>query len=192
MLQIDNTLVSLDVIEKNFVCDLLKCKGACCVHGDSGAPLEENELEIIENIYPSIKKYLTKEGDEAIKANGAYTIDQDGDYVTTLVNNKECAYVFFENKIAKCAIEKAFYDGAIEFKKPISCHLYPVRVKKYRNFQGINYDKNDLCKDAVKLGNKSNTPLYNFLEEPLKRKFGEDWYKQLHYAGINKNKIISK
>ena len=190
MLQIDNTIISLDILEKNFVCDLSICKGACCVHGDSGAPLEESELEIIENIYPSVKKYLTKEGDKAIKTIGAYTIDSDGDYVTTLVNNKECAYAFFEKGIAKCSIEKAFYDGAIDFKKPISCHLYPVRIKKYKDFDGINYDINDICKSAVQLGNKTNTPLFIFLEEPLTRKYGKEWYKQLHYAGVNKNEII--
>ncbi|NOZ45499.1 MAG: DUF3109 family protein [Chlorobi bacterium] len=191
MLQINDTIISLDILDKNFTCNLEKCKGACCIKGDSGAPLEEEELEIIESIYPLIRKYLTTEGDIAIKANGGYTIDSDGDYVTTLVNNNECAYVYFENGIAKCCIEKAFNDGIIDFKKPVSCHLYPVRIKKYKSFQGVNYDKSELCKSAVKLGNKIKQPLFIFLEEPLKRKFGENWYKQLHYAGINKDKIIS-
>ncbi len=191
MLQIDNTIVSLDLIERNFVCDLKKCKGACCIQGDSGAPLEQEELEIIENIYPSIKSYLTKEGDDAIKSQGAYTIDSDGDYVTTLINNQECAYAYFENGIAKCSIEKAFYDGAIDFKKPLSCHLYPVRVKKYEDFNGINYDKSNLCKSAVRLGNKINQPLFVFLKEALTRKFGVKWYEQLQYAGNNKEKMAS-
>jgi len=192
MLQIDNTILSLDVIEKNFTCDLKKCKGACCVNGDSGAPIEQNELEIIEAIYPLIRKYLTPAGDAAIRSQGGYTIDSDGDYVTTLVDNKECAYTYFDGDIAKCSIEKAFYDGVIEFKKPVSCHLYPVRIKKYKDFDGINYDKNDLCKSAVRLGNNLKKPIYVFLEEPLTRKYGKEWYQQLKYAGENKNKLISK
>lgn len=192
MLQIDNALISLDILEKNFACNLKKCKGACCIQGNSGAPLEEDELEIIENIYPAIRSYLTKEGDDAIKSFGAYTIDSDGDYVTTLINKKACAYVYYEDDIAKCSIEKAFYDNVIDFKKPISCHLYPVRIKKYKDFDGVNYDNNDICKAAVRLGNKTRKPLFIFLEEALTRKYGKEWYKQLRYAGKNKEKLISK
>ena len=192
MLQIDNAIISLDVLDKKFCCNLQKCKGDCCVHGDSGAPLEENELEIIENIYPLIKPYLTKEGDAAIQAIGCYTIDSDGDYVTPLVNNMECAYVYYENGIVKCSIEKAYNEGIINFIKPISCHLYPIRIKKYTEFDAVNYDRNDLCKSAVRMGNKESIPIYVFLKEPLIRKYGKEWYEQLKYAGDNRNDITKK
>lgn len=185
MLQIDKTIVSLDVIERKFVCDLQACKGACCVVGDSGAPLEEEELDIIDDIYSIVEPYLSDEGKQAIDEQGCYTIDLDGDYVTPLIKQKECAYTIFENGIAKCAIEKAFFDKKINFRKPISCHLYPVRITKYKEYDAVNYEYNKLCTDAVVLGNKLGVPVYKFLKEPLIKKYGEDWYKQLEYAEKN-------
>ncbi|RLD63890.1 MAG: DUF3109 domain-containing protein [Bacteroidetes bacterium] len=187
MLQIGKTIVSLNLIEKNFVCDLQACKGACCVVGDSGAPLEEDELEIFDDIYSIVEPYLSEEGIRAIDEQGLYTVDDDNDYITPLINNKECAYTIFENGIAKCAIEKAFFDKKINFRKPISCHLYPVRITKYTEFDAVNYETNKLCVDAVKLGDKLGVPVYKFLKEPLTKKYGEEWYKELEYAAKNLN-----
>lgn len=192
MLQIDKTIVSLDVIERKFVCDLQACKGACCVVGDSGAPLEEEELDIVDDIYPIVEPYLSDEGRQAIEEQGRYTIDLDGDYVTPLINQKECAYTIFENGIAKCAIEKAFFDKKINFRKPISCHLYPVRITKYKEYDAVNYEHNKLCADAVVLGNKLDVPVYKFLKEPLIKKYGEKWYDQLEYAGKNLYMVNNK
>ncbi|MBE9469497.1 MAG: DUF3109 family protein [Bacteroidetes bacterium] len=187
MLQIEKTIVSLNLIEKKFVCDLQACKGACCVVGDSGAPLEEEELEIFDNIFSTVEPYLSEEGKKTIDEQGCYTVDDDNDYVTPLINNRECAYTIFEDGIAKCAIEKAFFDKKISFRKPISCHLYPVRIKKYKEFDAVNYETNKLCVDAVKLGNKLGVPVYEFLKEPLTKKYGEEWYKELEYAAKNLN-----
>ena len=182
MLRIKDTLISLDVLEKHFICDLAKCKGACCVRGDSGAPLEDDELPVMEEILPKVKPFLRKEGIEAIEEQGPYVIDMDDDFVTPLVNGNECAYVVFENGIAKCGIEKAYHAGAINFKKPISCHLYPVRLKKYSDFTAVNYDKWEICEPARKLGEKEQLPVYKFLHESLTRHFGEDWMRHLKIA----------
>lgn len=183
MVQIDDKIISLDIFEKKFLCDLLKCKGACCIHGDSGAPLEDEEADKLDEIFEDVKPYMRKEAIEAIEKEGQpYMIDSDGDLVTVLVNNKECAFVFFENGITKCAIEKAHFDGNSKFRKPISCHLYPIRVKKYKDFEGLNYDKWDICKPAIANGQSNDLPLYKFLKEPLIRKYGTEWYKQLNWA----------
>ena len=125
MLQIGNTLISLDIIEQKFKCNLNICKGACCLHGDSGAPLEENEKEILRNVFSKIKSYLPKKNFHVLKKSGLYYKDKEGDWVTTLVDGKQCAYSFLENGIYLCAIEKAYLDKKIGFKKPLSCHLYP-------------------------------------------------------------------
>lgn len=182
MLQIENTILSLDILEKKFLCDLDKCKGACCVLGDSGAPLKDGEAQLLQVIFPSLKPYLRNEGVEAIEKQGAYVIDSDGDMVTPLVNNKECAYAIFENGIAKCGIEKAFLDSRIDFQKPVSCHLYPIRVTKYSSFEALNYHQWEICQPARKLGVKKELPVYVFLKQPLVREYGEDWYKQLELA----------
>ena len=189
MIQIENTIVSIDVVQKKFLCDLSKCKGMCCIHGDSGAPLEEEEGQILEQLYKKIKPYMRRDGIEAIEAEGnVHMIDKDEDLVTVLVNNKECAFVIFEDGIAKCSIEKAYEEGAIQFRKPLSCHLYPVRVKKYRDFEGVNYDKWEICKPAILNGDVNDVPLYVFLKEPLERKFGKEWYNQLTYVAEEINK----
>lgn len=179
MIEIGDTLISRDVVEKKFVCDIKTCKGQCCVDGDSGAPLEEDEAKIIDEIYEKVLPYLRPEGIEAIKKEGRYVVDFDDDVVTPLVNEKECAYAIFENNIAKCAFEKAWEEGVIKFKKPISCHVYPIRVSKLTNRQGLNYDKWDICHSARKFGEETNTPVYKFLKEPLIRKYGKDWFKEL-------------
>lgn len=185
MLQIDDKIISLDVIEKQFVCNLSKCKGACCIQGDSGAPLDDNELELIDEAYPIVHPFMTEKGIEAVERQGTYTIDVDGDRVTPLVDNKECAYVYFEEGVTKCAIEKAYNEKLISFQKPVSCHLYPIRIKKFDSFDGVNYDKNDICKPAVVHGKRLGVPIYEFVKDGLVRKYGEEWYKKLEYAAKN-------
>jgi hypothetical protein len=183
MIAIERTLVSEDLLEKKFICDLGKCKGACCVEGTSGAPLEFEEIKILEDIYEKVKPYMNKEGIAEIDKVGVSLIDDDGEYVTPLVDgNKHCAFVVFDKGIAKCSIEKAFYDGIIDFKKPVSCHLYPVRITKYKDYDAVNIQPWNVCKPAYVLGKKADMPVYRFLEEPLIRRFGKDWYDQLKIA----------
>lgn len=180
MISIKNTLISEDLLEKSFVCDLNACKGACCVEGDGGAPLDEEECNILDDIYDKVKPYLRPEGIQAIEEQGKYIKDYDGDWVTPLVNDAECAYVVFEeNGMTKCGIEQAQLDGAIDYKKPISCHMYPVRIESYPSFDAVNYHKWSICSDACKLGEQLQVPVYRFLKESLIRKYGEQWYEEL-------------
>ena len=189
MFQIGNTLISVDIVKENFKCDLRKCKGACCVHGDSGAPLEENELRILKKIFPVIKPYLRNKGLKAIEEQGTYVIDKDKEFVTPLIDNKECAYTNFENGIARCAIELACNDKKISFQKPVSCYLYPVRIKKYNDFDAVNYDKWKICEPARELGNGLNIPVYKFLEDALIYKYGKEWFSKLSLIAANISKI---
>lgn len=190
MIAIDNTIVSEHLLEKKFVCDLNACKGECCVAGDSGAPLELEEISIMEDLLDKVKPYLPKDGLKAIEKQGVFVIDEDGDYTTPLVKGKHCAFTYFENDgstslttgIAKCAIEKAYYAGDITWKKPVSCHLYPVRITKYKDYDAVNFHSWEVCKPACECGAKLDVPVYKFLREPLIRKYGEDWYKQLEFA----------
>ena len=179
MIQIKDTVVSEELLKRKFICNLDACKGACCVEGDAGAPLEKNELEELEKVFEVVKPYLSKKNIEALEED-LYTIDQDGDYVTQLVDGKECAYVFFDEKgITKCSIEQAYLDGKTTFKKPISCHLFPVRLNKYKSFTAVNYAYWNICDDACDLGEKLGVKTYEFLKEPLIRKFGQEWYDEL-------------
>ncbi|NKI31022.1 DUF3109 family protein [Croceivirga thetidis] len=179
MFQIGQTLISEEILENDFVCNLNACKGACCVDGESGAPLTEKETKIISEVYEDAKPFLRKEGIEAIEKNGAFVKGSDGEWETTLVNNNECAYVVFDKGIAKCGLEQAYNAGATEWKKPISCHLYPVRVKEYSEFSAVNYHKWTICDTACQLGEELQVPIYKFVKEALIRKFGADWYKEL-------------
>ncbi len=181
MIAVDNTLISEDILEKKFLCDLNACKGACCVAGDSGAPLDKDELEILDKIYPKVKPYMAPKGIKAVDKKGTYVLDSDGDYTTTLVSaGAECAFVYFdENDIAKCAIEKAWIEKKIDWQKPISCHLYPIRITKYKTYDAVNYSKWNVCKPACVCGEKLDVPIYKFLKQPLIRKYGKDWFKQL-------------
>ena len=189
MLAIGEILVSEDIIEKKFVCDLHACKGACCVKGDYGAPLEESELPVLDEIYEKVKPYLSENGRKAIEKQGRYLLYEKKEWVTPLVGGRECAYTVFENGIAKCAIEKAYYDGKIEFKKPVSCHLYPVRINKMKqSVEAVNYDRWSICKPACKLCESLQVPLYKFLKDALIRKYGETWYEQLEQAAIEMEK----
>lgn len=179
MIEIGKAIVSLDVLAKEFVCDISACSGACCEEGDAGAPLENDELKILDSIYDTVKPYLRPEGIKSIEEQGKYIIDNDGDYVTPLVNNRECAYTVYESGIAKCGIEKAYYDKKVDWKKPISCALYPIRITEHSNFDAVNYDKQDICSTARSCGAKLKVPVYKFLKEPLQRKYGEEWYLEL-------------
>lgn len=180
MFQLRKTIVSEDIIEKDFVCNLSACKGACCVHGEAGAPLEKKETEILEEIYPKIKPFLRKEGIEAIEKQGAWITSDLGELETPLVNGAECAYVTFnEGGTALCGIEEAYNKGIVDWKKPMSCHLYPIRVKDYNEFSAVNYHKWQICDDACTLGKELQVPVYKFVKEALIRKFGESWYKEL-------------
>jgi hypothetical protein len=182
MLQIQGSLISLDVIEKKFCCDLSKCKGACCIEGDSGAPLSDEETAIIEEEYEYFKAYMRPEGVESVEQQGTWVIDVENDKVTPLINGKECVYVIFEEGIAKCAIEKAFFENKTSFRKPISCHLYPIRTKKYRDFEAVNYYEWHICQPALIHGQETGLYVYKFLKDPLTRKFGKEWYKELTIA----------
>lgn len=180
MIQIDHTLISDDIKEQFFVCDLDKCKGACCVEGDLGAPLEKDELPGIEEVVEVVKPYLSKEAIEALEEHGAYLLDEDGDFSTTTIDNKECAFAFYDQKgILKCSIEQAWRDGKTDVQKPVSCHLYPIRVAKLHEFLALNYDRWHICAPACELGEKLSVPVYKFLKDPLIRRFGEDWYQRL-------------
>ncbi len=193
MIQIDDKLISEDLFSEEFVCNLAKCKGICCVEGDAGAPLDEDETHILDEIYPKIKPYLRPEGIQAIEEQGTYTLDFEGDLVTPLVNNAECAYVIFDEKgYTKCAIEKAYEDGVIDWQKPISCHLYPIRITEYSNFSAINYHEWDICSDACTLGKELGVKVYQFLKKPLIRKYGEDFYQTLSEAAEEWEKEFGK
>lgn len=186
MIAINHTLISEDIFDKKFVCDLNACKGECCVAGDSGAPLDKKELKLLDKVYPVVKPYMNEKGINAVEKHGPYVKDADGDYTTTLVSEgAECAFVYFDdNNIAKCAIEQAYYDGKLEpivgdWKKPISCHLYPIRITEYKEYDALNYHSWNVCKPACECGQKLDVPVFKFLKEPLIRKYGEDWYKEL-------------
>ncbi len=182
MIQIDDKIISFDVIEEFFKCDLPKCKGICCYEGKSGAPLEKNEIEKIKKIYPKIKKYLPLKNIAIIEKKGFHEIDDEGDTVTTLVDGKECVFAYQENGIFKCAFETAYLNNETDFKKPISCHLFPIRIKKYDNFIAVNLIKAKICSPAFFRGKKEKIKAYEFLKEPLIRAFGKDFFYKLDYA----------
>lgn len=183
MIQIGNAIVSFDVFDYFFACDISSCKGDCCVEGDSGAPLTKEEASIIENVYDSFKCYLDNEHQNIIKEKGFSITDSDGDLVTPLFNNRECAFSMKDSEgITSCAIERAYLEGKIDFRKPISCHLYPIRISKYKTFEAVNYEQIDICECGRKCGAKAKTPLYKFLKEPLIRKYGKEWYSELEIA----------
>lgn len=180
MIQIDDTLVSLDVIEQHFLCDLSHCKGECCVEGDSGAPLEKEEEEELKKALPEVWNDLSPEAQAVIEKQGVAYTDSDGDLVTSIVGNKDCVFTCYDTDgTCKCAIEKAYREGRVSFYKPVSCHLYPIRITKYDTFQAVNYHRWNVCRAAEILGRKENVPVYKFLKEPLIRKFGKEWYEAL-------------
>ncbi len=188
MFQIDNTLISEEILEKDFVCNLSACKGACCVDGEAGAPLEDKETEILVDIYAQVKPFLREEGLAAIAEQGAFVKGEDGEWETPLVNKSECAYVIYDDKkVAKCGLEEAYNAGATSWKKPISCHLYPIRTKEYTAFTAVNYHKWEICDPACSLGAELKVPIYKFVKESLIRKFGKQWYAELEEVAEKHN-----
>ncbi len=190
VIQIDDTLISQDLLDQKFVCDLSACKGACCVEGEGGAPLEEAELSILDDDFQHIKAFLRPKAVEHIEKVGKYELDSDGDYVTPLMPTKECAYVVYDqDKTLKCGIEQAHKAGVTDFLKPISCHLYPVRLKQYEKFMAVNFHEWKICKAAFVCGEKLAVPVYQFLKSALVRKFGSEWFEALDAVYRNlKNK----
>ena len=188
MFQLGKTIVSEEILERDFVCNLSACKGNCCIDGDAGAPLSAEETKIMEEIYPKVKPYLRPEGISAIEAQGTWVKGEDGDFETTLIEGKDCAYVIFDGATALCGIEQAYNEGIVSWKKPVSCHLYPIRVKDFSEFTAVNYDKWDICNDACTLGKELQVPVYKFVKEALVRKFGEDWYLELEKVALDLKK----
>lgn len=183
MLQIKDTLVSLDLAEQFFCCDLDTCLGECCIEGDAGAPVELDEVAKLEEVLPVIWEDLSPEAKAIIDKQGVVYTDEEGDLVTSIVNGKDCVFTCYDEKgSCYCAIEKAYRAGKVDFCKPVSCALYPIRVGDYGPYKAVNYHRWEVCKAAVLLGKKENLPVYKFLKEPLIRKFGEEWYAELEIA----------
>lgn len=181
MIEHRGTLISEDLFEQRFVCDLNACKGECCVAGESGAPLEADEEALLKELWPKIRPYIPEKGQRAIDQHGVSEVDHEGDLVTTLVEGRgECAFTVFDEKgIALCGIEKAWKDGAIPFRKPISCHLYPIRITQLKFHEGLNYHRWPICKPACSCGKKLDVPVFRFLKDALTRKYGAEWYAEL-------------
>lgn len=180
MLQIGNTLVSLDLVEKFFCCDLEACKGACCIEGDAGAPISEEEDEELKKMTEDIKPYISEKAAKTIEEEGVSYRDPEGDLVTQLVDGGCCVYTCFEKDgMCLCALEKARRAGNRKMFKPISCSLYPARIKEYPSFTAVNFHKWKICRPAEALGREKGLRAYEFLREPLTRRFGAEWYDQL-------------
>jgi hypothetical protein len=192
MIRIGDTIFSFDILEKKFKCDLPKCLGSCCRYGDSGAPLLADEVRILEEIWPSVRKYLRPEGVKAIDTQGTSIIDRDNDRVTPLINDEECAYTIMNGNTYMCGIELAWSEKMVTFQKPLSCHLFPVRIKKFPEFTAVNYEEIAICSPARDLGNSEGQYVYEFLKIPLMRALGEKTYNELCIAAreLRKKKAI--
>ena len=188
MLQIEDVIVSLDVFREKFLCDLDACKGICCVEGDAGAPVELDEVAQLEEALPAVWDDLSPAAREVIDKQGVVYADRDGELVTSIVGGKDCVFPCYDENGCYCAIEKAYREGRVGFYKPISCHLYPIRVGNYGPYKALNYHRWSVCKAAVLLGEKEDVPVYKFLKEPLIRKFGETWYAELETAATELKK----
>ncbi len=183
MIEIEGKVISSELFRRRFVCDIAKCKGDCCYYGDAGAPLEEEELDQLTDNYESFLPYMTERGKLEADSQGLWVKDADGDLVTPIIDGKECIYAIREdNGTWACAIEKAFLDGKSAFRKPISCYLYPIRVTKYARYETLNFHEWDVCKVALELGEKTGTPAYKFLRDPIISKWGKDFYDELEVA----------
>lgn len=193
MIQIDDKIISTEILTTRFCCDLARCKGICCVDGNAGAPLEADEVDILEEEYEAYRPYMKPAGVAAIEKQGFMVIDEDGDYTTPLINDAECAYSFEENGITYCAIERAYNEGKCSFIKPISCHLYPVRLVTFSNGSiGLNYHRWSVCHDALTLGKEKGIPLFRMLKAPLIRRFGAEFFDALCAAEKYLNESESK
>lgn len=180
MLIVKDCIVTEDIADQCFCCSLAQCKGACCVEGDFGAPLDDAEIPILEKILPLVEPYMTEAGREVVHREGVSVPDNVDNPCTPLVNNRECAYVTWDaDGTAYCAIEQAFRNGKTDFMKPISCHLYPLRIDEYGEFKSVNYHRWDICRCAIAKGKECGVPLYQYLSEPLIRRFGQEWYDDL-------------
>jgi hypothetical protein len=194
MIEISNRIVSTELFEEQFICDLKSCYGNCCVYGDAGAPLTEVEAEILGQEFDNYRLHMTGQGLESIKNQGNWVYDREGDKVTPLNNGKECAYTYFEDNIAFCAIEKAFLEEKTTFRKPISCHLYPLRVSNLGNYEALNYHRWAICDAARLLGKKKKMPVFRFLKDAIIRAFGEEFYDEMEivYSEFNKRFVFKQ
>ncbi len=193
IIEIDDKIVSTELFDECFACDLTQCKGICCVEGNAGAPLDIDEIDTLEREWDNYRPYMTAEGVAAIEQQGFMVIDDDGDYTTPLVNDAECAYSYTENGVTLCAIERAYRQGECSFQKPISCHLYPIRVINFSNGTvGLNYHRWSVCASARDCGKRLGIPVYKALKEPIIRRFGEDFYATLETAAEFANNQTSE
>lgn len=190
MFAVENILVSDDLLDAEFACNLGACHGACCVQGDSGAPLEESELPLLEAVLPVVRKDLRPEALEVIDEKGTWEEIAPGDYATTCVGNAECVFVTYDGLIAKCAIQKAYFEGRTDFPKPVSCHLYPIRVENHGEYQVLNYEKIGICEPGRRFGARKGLPLADYLKDPLVRKYGEEWYASFREILDERRKIL--
>ena len=186
LIEVGEQLVSSQVFERKFVCDLNACKGACCIEGDSGAPLELQEIDLLEDQLNKIEPFMREEGMQAVRESGVFYMDADNEHAITLVNGAECAFVFFDDQgITKCSIEKAFREGEIDFNKPQSCHLYPIRIKRLHDKQFLTFEDWEICDPACACGEQLDLPVYKFLQEPIKRVFGKEFFEELSFVALN-------
>lgn len=183
MIQIDDTIISIDCLSEKFCCDLEACKGACCIEGDAGAPVELEEVAQLEEALPVVWNELSAAAQAVIDRQGVVYTDEDSDLVTSIVHGKDCVFTCYDScGNCFCALEKAYREGRSSFYKPASCHLYPIRIKKIGDMTALNYHRWDVCRMAVEKGRQLNLPVYRFLKEPLVRRFGEAWYQELESA----------
>jgi hypothetical protein len=192
MLRIEDTIFSLDLFERKFICNLPQCLGNCCRYGDSGAPLLNDEVHILKNLWPTIRHYLRQEGIDTINEKGTSVTDFENENVTPLIGNEECAYTVIKDNILMCGIERAWQDCKTGFQKPLSCHLFPVRIKQFTSFRAVNYEALSICSGAREKGCSEDVYVYEFLKEPLIRALGTDIYIQLCIAAteLKKNNSI--
>lgn len=186
MIIIQQTLVSDDILDKQFACNLEACHGACCVEGDEGAFVEAEERKMLQKVFPKVKPYLTPEGIDALEKQGLWVLNNEGVLKTPLMKNGPCAYTIWENGIALCGIEKAYNDKKISWQKPISCHLYPIRISKVGEYEALNYERWDICKPACKKGKSLGIPVFRFVKTALIRKYGEAYYEALEATYVYK------
>jgi hypothetical protein len=189
MIAVQGILVSEDLLEEKFICDLLQCKGACCIEGESGAPVTQEEITAIEENWEQYKSYLDAEGIAAAEQQRFGVVDEDGEWVTPLIGKHgRCAYSLIENGIAKCGLEQAYIDGKTQWRKPISCFLYPARIMKLHDTWAVNYHRWNICKPACECGSQKGVKVYQFLKAPLIQQFGEDWYRDLEHIASQWNR----
>ncbi len=190
IIEIGKRLVSSEILEKQFVCDLNACKGACCIEGDDGAPINQEEIDLLEEHLDAVKPYMTQDGIDVVEEQGVFYIDRFNEPVTSLVDDSACAFVTIDDKgFTKCGIEQAYREEKIPFNKPISCHLYPIRVSKFSTFESLNYDRWPICNPACSLGDQLKVPVYKFLKEPITRAYGEEFFTELEKVDEQMKKV---